>query len=67
MTSLETVWTIEIVDLQHKIDESDIDIALINRRLDESQGTCSEQSLHIRVCNISMTLKIVYWDMHGCR
>ena len=47
VTSPETVWTVEIVDLQDKIDEADTDIALINRRLDESQGTCSEQSLHI--------------------
>jgi hypothetical protein len=37
------------------------DIVLINRRLDESQGMCLEQSLHIRAYNISVTLKIVYW------
>ena len=38
MTSPETVRTIEIADLQQKIDEADTDIALINRRLDKAQG-----------------------------
>ena len=60
MTSLKTVRTAEIADLQHKIDEADTDIALINRHLDETQGMYSEQSLHIHVCNISVTLKVAY-------
>ena len=67
MTSPETFRTVEIADLQHKIDEADTDIALINRRLDESQGMYLEQSLHIRVCKISVMLKHAYWNMHGCR
>ena len=49
------------------MDIAEDDIALINRRVDESQGMYSEQSLHIRVCNIGVMLKVAYWDMHGCR
>ena len=44
MTSPEIVRTIEIADLQHKIDEADNDIALNNRRLDEVQGMFLGQS-----------------------
>ena len=67
MTSLETARTVEVAYLQHKIGEADNDIALINMHLDESHGMYSEQSLHIRVCNISVTQKVAYWNMHGCR
>ena len=46
MTSPEIVRTVEIADLQHKIDEADNDIALINRRLDESQGMSLRHSIY---------------------
>ena len=64
---LATSQTTDIAELQRKLDVAGDDIALINMRLDESQGMYSEQSLHIHVCNISMTLKVAYWNMHGCR
>ena len=38
MTFPATARTTQVADLQHKIDEADNDIALINRRLDEVQG-----------------------------
>ena len=50
----------EIAEVQRKLDVAGDDLALINMRLDESQGMYSEQSLHIHVCNISMTLKVAY-------
>ena len=37
----------EIAELQRKLDVAGDDIALINMRLDESQGMYSEQSFHI--------------------
>ena len=67
MTSPVTARTTEVADLQHKIDEADNDIALINRRLDDVQRMYSGQSLHIHSCDISMMLKVIYWNMHGRR
>ena len=49
MTSPETVRTIEVAELQHKIDEADNDIALINKRLDEAQGMFLGQSIYVCV------------------
>ena len=54
MTSSVTARTIEVADLQHKIDEADNHIALINRRLDEVQGMFLGQSYYAHVYNISM-------------
>ena len=64
---LTTSRPMDIVELQRKLDVAGDDIALVNMRLDESQGMYLEQSFHIHFCNISMTLKVIYWDMHGCR
>ena len=64
---LATSQTTDIAELQRKLDVAGDDIALINMRLDESQGMYSGQSLHIHFCDISMTLKVIYWNMHGCR
>ena len=47
MTSPETIRTIEVAKLQHKIDEADNDIALINRRLDNTQGMFLGQSVYV--------------------
>ena len=44
MTSPVTPRTTEVADLQHKIDEADNDIVLINKRLDEAQGMFLGQS-----------------------
>ena len=54
MTSSETVRTIEVAELQHKIDEAENDIALINGRLDEAQGMFLGQPYYARVYNISI-------------
>ena len=63
---LATSQTADIAELQRKLDVARDDSTLINMRLDESQGMYSEQSLYIHVCNISVTLKIAYWDIYGC-
>ena len=60
---LATSQTTDIAELQRKLDVAGDDIALINMRLDESQGMYSGQSLHIHFCDISMTLRV----LHGCR
>ena len=36
----------EVAELQQKLDIAEDDIALINRRLDDSQGMYFEHSLH---------------------
>ena len=64
---LATSQTTDIAELQRKLDVAGDDIALINMRLDESQGMYSGQSLHIHFCDISMMLKVIYCNMHGCR
>ena len=57
----------EIANLQQKLGVSGDDLALINMRLDESQGMYSEQSLGIHFCDISMMLKVVPDCRWGCR
>ena len=47
----------EVAELQQKLDIAEDDIALINRRLDDSQGIYFEHSLHQYACNLSLTLK----------
>ena len=64
---LATSQTTDIAKLQRKLDVAGDDITLINMRLDESQGMYSEQSFHIHFCSRSLMLKVIYWDMHGCR
>ena len=64
---LATSQTTDIAKLQRKLDVARDDIALINMRLDESQGMYSGQSLHIRFCDISMTLEVIYQNMHHYR
>ena len=59
MTSPATAQTTEVADLQHKIDEADNDIALINMRLDEAQGMFLGQPYYARVYNISMMRRFV--------
>ena len=59
MTSPVTARTIEVAKLQHKIDEADNDIALINRRLDNTQGMFLGQPYYARVYNISMMRRFV--------
>ena len=59
MSSPVTARTTEVADLQHKIDEADNDIMLINRRLDEAQGMFLGQPYYARVYNISMMQRIV--------
>ena len=48
----------DIAELQRKLDVAGDDLALINMRLDESQGMYSEQSPYI-FCGISIMLKSV--------
>ena len=64
---LATSQTMDIAELQRKLDMAGEDIALINVRLDESQGMYSEQSLGIHFCDISMMLKVVPDCRWGCR
>ena len=59
MTSPVTARTTEVADLQHKIDEADNDIVLINRLLDEAQGMFLGQPYYARVYSISMMQRIV--------
>ena len=59
MTSPVTARTTEVADLQHKIDEADNDIALINRRLDKAQGMFLGQPYYAHVYNISMMRRFV--------
>ena len=49
----------EVTELLRKLDIAEDDIALINRRLDDSQGIYVEHSLHQCAYNVSMTLKRV--------
>ena len=53
----------EVAELQRKLDIAEDDIALINRRLDDSQGIYFEHSLHQCACILSLTLKRVLYDM----
>ena len=53
----------EVAELQRKLDIAEDDIALINRRLDDSQGIYFEHSLHQYACILSLTLKRVLYDM----
>ena len=53
----------EVSKQQRKLDIAEDDIALINRRLDDSQGIYVEHSLHQCACNLSLTLKIVLYEM----
>lgn len=50
-----------LAELQRKLDVAGDDIALIKRRLDDSQGVYFEHSLHRCAYNVSLMLKIVYW------
>ena len=59
MTSPETARTVEVADLQHKIDEADNDIALIYRRLDKAQSMFLGHPYYARVYNISMMRRFV--------
>ena len=56
-----------VAELQQKLDIAEDDIALINMHLDESQGMYLGQSLHIHFYYISMTPKVIDWNMHDCR
>ena len=40
------VQNMEVAELQRKLDIAEDDVALINRRLDDSQGMYFEHSLH---------------------
>ena len=51
----------EVTELQRKLDIAEDDIALINRRLDNSQGVYFKHSLHQCACNLSLTLKRVFY------
>ena len=53
----------EVAELQRKLDIAEDDIALINRRLDDSQGIYFEHSLHQCACNLSLALKRVLYEM----
>ena len=53
----------EVAELQRKLDIAEDDIALINRRLDDSQGIYVEHSLHQCACILSLTLKRVLYEM----
>ena len=52
-----------MAELQQKLDIAEDDIALINRRLDDSQGIYFEHSLHKCACILSLTLERVLHDM----
>ena len=52
-----------MAELQRKLDIAEDDIALINRRLDDSQGIYVEHSLHQCACNLSLTLKRVMYKI----
>ena len=47
----------EVTELQRKLDIAEDDIALINKRLDDSQGIYFEHSLQQCACNLSLTLR----------
>ena len=51
-----------MAELQRKLDIAEDDIALINRRLDDSQGIYVEHSLHQCACNLGLTPKRVEKD-----
>ena len=53
----------EVAELQRKLDIAGDDIALINRRLDDSQGIYFEHSLHQCSCNVGLTPKRVLYEM----
>ena len=53
----------EVAKLQRKLDIAEDDIALINRRLDDSQGIYCEHSLHRCACNLGLTPKRVLYEM----
>ena len=53
----------EVAKLQQKLDIAEDDIALINKRLDDSQGIYFEHSLHQCACILSLTLKRVLYEM----
>ena len=50
----------EEAELQRKLDIAEDDIALINRRLDDSQGMYVEHSLHQCACDVGLMPKMVY-------
>ena len=50
----------EVTELQRKLDIAEDDIALINRRLDDSQGIYCNHSLHQCACNVGLAQKRVY-------
>ena len=52
-----------MAELQLKLDIAEDDIALINRRLDDSQGIYFEHSLHQCSCNVGLTPKRVLYKM----
>ena len=52
-----------MAELQQKLDIVEDDIALINRRLDDSQGIYFEHSLHQCACNVGLTPKRVLYEM----
>ena len=56
----------DIAELQRKLDVAGDDLALINMRLDKSQGMYLGQSPYI-FGGISMMLKSVCYNMRGCR
>ena len=53
----------EVAELQRKLDIAEDDIALINMRLDDSQGIYFEYSLHHCACNVGLTPKRVLYEM----
>ena len=50
----------KVAELQRKLDIAEDDIALINRRLDDSQGIYFEHSLHQCACDVGLMPKMVY-------
>ena len=55
VASRASARTTEVVDLERKLDMAGDDIALINRRLDESQGMYFGGSLYALAYDISGT------------
>ena len=53
----------KVAELQQKLDIAEDDIALINRRPDDSQGIYFEHSLHQCACNLGLTPKRVLYEM----
>ena len=52
-----------MAELQRKLDIAEDDIALINRRLDDSQGIYVEHSLHQCACNVGLMPKRGLYEM----